>query len=396
MAKKKKNKQVKANQFKSYSQIKPKAISRVRSDVGIWKRGETQFFHPENPKSFMIHNLLKDVMRDALLTSQVNNRKLKVLGSTYKLVKENGDTDEDATLKLQKASFFSKLLGYILDSIFYGHSLVELDWDKNDPEKLNIFLLPRTNVLPSKGILLKDYTEDKGDDYKNAREYGVWMLEFGEADSLGLVNKAVPHVLFKRFANSCWSELCEIFGIPPRVLKTDTQDPKALNRAERMMQDWGAAAWFIIDENEKLDFANASNTKGEVYDGLINLSNNEISLLISGAIVGQDTKHGSKGKEESSQDVLQDLVEADKVMVTQYMNDIVLPALVHIGVVPAGLSFQYDQVEDVAELWTRTKDILAYKTVDDEWIKQKFGIEVTGERVASASNNLNLSDSFFD
>ncbi|WP_446662918.1 phage portal protein family protein, partial [Flavobacterium psychrophilum] len=35
-----------------------------------------------------------------------------------------------------------------------------------------------------------------------------------------MLNKAVSHVLFKRFAQSCWSELCEIYGIPPRVLKT--------------------------------------------------------------------------------------------------------------------------------------------------------------------------------
>ena len=27
----------------------------------------------------------------------------------------------------------------------------------------------------------------------------------------GLLNKAVPHVLFKKFAQSCWSELCEIY-----------------------------------------------------------------------------------------------------------------------------------------------------------------------------------------
>lgn len=395
MAKKKKGSKATTNSFKGHRQIQPKAMSRVRSDVAIWKRAETQYFNPDNPKAFLIHNLLKDVMRDALLTSQVNNRKLKVVGSTFKLVKENDEQDEESTKILCKETFFSDLIGYILDSIYYGHSLIEFDWDENNPEKLKTHLLPRNNVLPNKGILLKDASEDKGLDYKTAREFGVWLLEFGKANDLGLLNKAVPHVLFKRFANSCWSELCEIYGIPPRVLKTNTQDPQALNRAERMMNDWGAAAWFIIDDTEKLDFANANTSNGEVYNGLINLANNELSLLISGAIVGQDTKHGSKGKEESSQDVLQDLVEADKTMVAQYMNDIVLPALVHIGIIPDGLSFQYDQVENVGELWSRTKEILAYKNVDDKWIKSKFGIEVTGDR-QETQNPTNLSLGFFD
>jgi len=45
-----------------------------------------------------------------------------------------------------------------------------------------------------------------------------------------------------------------------------------------------------------------------------------------------------------------------------------------IGILPeADLSLVYDQAEDLGELWTCTKEILPYKEVSDDWIKEKFG-----------------------
>lgn len=140
---------------------------------------------------------------------------------------------------------------------------------------------------------------------------------------------------------------------------------------------------------------------GEVYNGLIGLCQNNISLLFSGAIIGQDTKFGSKGKEQSSQDMLWDLVTADQTAIEQQMNDKVLPALYSIGILPEdGLSLVYDQVEDISELWTRTKELLPFKEIDNEWIKNKFGVEVIGNRetppLGQLGFNSNASDSFFD
>ncbi len=281
-----------------------------------------------------------------------------------------------------------------------GYTLIELNRKENEELSAGelstplITLVPRQNVIPQKGIILKDYTDEKGLDYINAPEYGTWLLDFGTVGDLGLINKAIPHILFSRFAQSCWSELCEIYGIPPRVMKTNTRDRAALNRAEKMMTDMGAAAWFIIDESETFEWAsNGVPSTGEVYNGLIKLCRDNISLLISGAIIGQDTKYGSKGKEESSQETLQDLVNADQTLVEQYMNEKVLSALYAIGVLPEdGLIFQYDQVEDLSELWKRTVDLMPYKNIPDEWIKDKFGVEVQGDR---AANSQNLGLDFF-
>lgn len=385
----------KANLLQPTRNIVPKAMARTRADVMVWKNALAMAENVDNPKLFPYYNLVKDMTLDAHLTSQMQNRKLKTISANFVLQNINGETHQKLTDELQKSVWFNQIIEHILDSVYYGYTLIEFNREA-DKESPIITLVPRQNVIPQKGIVVKDYTDDKGMDYLNAPEYGTWLLDFGTVGDLGLINKAIPHILFSRFAQSCWSELCEIYGIPPRVMKTNTRDMNALRRAEKMMTDMGAAAWFIIDESEKFEWAQTGMpATGQVYDGLIKLCRDNISLLISGAIIGQDTKFGSKGKEISSQEALQDLVDADQTMVEQYMNEKVLPALYKIGILPDDLRFQYDQVEDLGELFDRTIKLLPYKNIPDEWIKDKFGIEVQGERVAPSGNQLHF-DSFFD
>lgn len=390
----KKTKKAGNNSLQPTRNIVPKAMARTRADVLTWKSSLSMAENIDNPKLYPYYNLVKDMLLDAHTTSQIKNRKLKTLSANFSIKKANGEIHPELTSQLQKSVWFGEIIGHILDSEYFGYTLIELN--RTDEQGVEVSLVPRQNVIPQKGLILKDYTDDKGLDYLNASEYGTWLLDFGGVGELGLINKAIPHILFSRFAQSCWSELCEIYGIPPRVMKTNTRDRQALNRAEKMMTDMGAAAWFIIDETEQFEWAtNGVPSTGEVYDGLIKLCRDNISLLISGAIIGQDTKYGSKGKEVSSQDMLQALVDADQTMVEQYMNDKVLPALYAIGVLPEeGLSLVYDQAEDLGELWTRTKEILPYKEVSDDWIKEKFGIEVIGNKAPTTPQKLSLD--FFD
>lgn len=404
---KNKSKNKTTNTLQPTRNIVPKAMARTRSDVLTWKNALANAENIDNPKLFPYYNLVKDMMVDAHLSSQIQNRKLKTISADFVIKASDGETHQELTDRLQKSVWFNTIIEHILDSIYYGYTLIELNRKENEelttgqlPTPI-INLVPRQNVVPQKGIILKDYTDDKGVDYLSASEYGLWLLDFGNVGDLGLINKAIPHILFSRFAQSCWSELCEIYGIPPRVMKTNTRDRAALNRAEKMMTDMGAAAWFIIDESEKFEWANTGMpATGQVYEGLIKLCRDNISLLISGAIIGQDTKYGSKGREEASQETLQDLVNADQTLVEQYMNDKVLPALYKIGVIPMeGLRFQYDQVEDLGELWKRTIDLLPYKNIPDEWIKDKFGVEVQGDRQATPTDaqqlNAWVADPFF-
>jgi phage gp29-like protein len=373
-----------------YSKIAPKAVSQVRSDIAIWKQALRQAMMIDNPKRYKLQNLYRDVIIDALLTSQIENRKMQTLGSAFTLKDAGGTINEEMTALLKSSRFYYDMVRHMLDSIFFGPTVIEFISDING---LRVVEIPRNNIAPEAGLILLDETNDKGVDYRNAKEYGTWLMEFGSPKDFGLLNKAIPHVLFKRFAQSCWSELCEIYGIPPRVMKTNTGDPVMLTRAEQMMRDMGAASWFIIDENESFEFAKGSDTGGDVYGNLIQLCNNEISLLISGAVIGQDTKNGNESKETISIAMYHNLVNADKRMVEGYFNTIALPALFRMGILPDGLVFQYAPQEDIAALWKMTAEAMQYMEVDPSWVKTKFGIEILGPKQQAPGK---AALSFFD
>jgi phage gp29-like protein len=358
-------------------------------DIARWNVGLDQARRAEEPKFYPLQLLYNEIHMDALLMSQIQNRINKAISASFQFADLNGNINEELTNQLQNQTWVTDLNKAILGSTYFGHSLVELGYKEG---VLKTTLIPRTNVDPVNGFFYPDYSEDKKLPYREMSEYGWWILEFGDANNLGLLNSCVPHVLFKRFAQSCWSELCEIYGIPPRYMKTNTQDKGMLARAERMMKDMGAAAWFIIDREEEFQFAKGADTNGDVYRNLIQLCNNETSMVISGAVIGQDTVNGNRSKDESAQNMLADLVSADLSMLEQYWNTTVIPALRKIGVITTDVVFSYEKTEDLAELWKMTAQAMPFYDVDTEWIKDKFGIPLAPKpQVAPASGSLSLT-----
>ena len=375
------------------TKIVPKTVTRTRADIALWKSALRAADNVENPRRTRLQRLYADIMQDAHLSSLVELRVLSLLGTPFTL-KRDGEVDEKCTALLAAAAWKRDIDRFAWEEMLYGHSLIELTTSPDGTPQVT--LLPRTNVVPEQGVLLLSEDDGDGIRYREAREYGTWILEFGSRTEYGLLNKAVPHVLFSRFAQSCWSELCEIYAIPPRVLKTNTQDPEMLDRAEQMMRDMGAAAWFIIDTDEEFSFAKGADTNGDVYNNLIRVCKEASSLLICGAQLGQDTLNGNRSKEESSQKLFDKIIQADRTRVQGYWNEIILPALVRIGIVPAGLTYEYQQEEDLEKLWNQTHQAMQYFHVEPEWIRTKFGIEVTGEKETGAlSVPLAARDGFF-
>jgi len=351
-----------------------KQQSMARRDIADWKWSWQLYTSTSEPKSYLLQDTFSDVSNDALLTSQMNNRREQTISAPFELVTPDEKVDDEITKRIKDIPVITDVLGHIWDSEWYGNSTIEQSVKNGLPK---VELINRRNIVPSKGRFYPDTSMNNYIEYRDVKEYGKWILEFN-SEHIGLLNKIVPHVLFKKFAQSCWSELCEIYGIPPRVMKTETRDPAMLDRAEAMMRDVGAAAWFIIDNTEEFDFAQGVNTNGDVYNNLIKLCNDEISMLVSGAIIGQDTKHGNESKEKTSIAILDRLVESDKRMVEVYMNTVVIPSWYRIGWIPATTSrFRFAAVEDTDTLWKYTKELLPHKEVDNSFIEEKFGIKVT-------------------
>ncbi|MBP3762932.1 MAG: DUF935 family protein [Bacteroidales bacterium] len=359
--------------------LKSRAPIIHRKDISDWQNAKQSALRVEGARYHYLQELYDYIMDDAHLTSQVLLRKSKVLRSEFALLREGGDIDEEASDRFANMPATRALVNAIIDAKLYGYSVVELNPQPDQPDPLALSVIDRRHINPKEGIVLIDTSDTNGIEYRKLREYGTFILEF-RGEGLGLLDKAVPHVLFKRFAQSCWSEFCEVCGMPPRVIKTNTQDPELRNQYLTMLSNYGTGANGIIDTDDELEFVATNASNGEAYENLIRVCSNELSLLINGAVIGQDTRYGSNSKEQTSTDLNDEIVNADLYDVEVAMNTIVLPALMELGFVPQGLRFRFREQEDTTQLFNQTIQAAQYFDIDPNWVKEKFGIEVLGPR----------------
>lgn len=326
------------------------------------------------PKFDKLQELYIDVQLDAHLVSQLSLRRSGTLSQEFELYLK--DKPLDLTPELN--SLLQQAVSLALDARFFGYSYVEFL-----PQDLSLTLLDRRNFDPVNRLLYPDLSET-GIFMPKMREWGRTLLEFSSGHD-GELFQTVPHVLFKRYAQSCWSEHCEIYGMPPRYIKTNTQDRELIERYEAMLSDIGSGASYILDLDDEIGFASTNATDGAVYENLIRLCSNEISLRICGGVLGQDTVNGSNAKEEAAQKLLEGLVKADKSFIEDRMNSVFLPALYSAGLVPEAARFAFLAQRDTKELFSQTMQAAAYFNIDPKWFKDNFGIEVTAAKTSQFS-----------
>ncbi|WP_298543401.1 DUF935 family protein [uncultured Porphyromonas sp.] len=355
--------------------ITEKQASQTARDMQHWRRAKQVATRVDLPKRDLLDDLVNDLLYDTHLSSQMELRRDRSLAKPYTILKADGSTDEETTALLSQSGAFSMLMQIALETPLFGHSLVEI---LPAPEGLfTANLLPRRHVVPKLGWILFDLSDSKGYDYRSDPGYGKTLIEMGDPNDLGILFDCAPATIYKRYAMASWSEFCEIYGIPPRVLKINTDDSEAMQRAADMMQRMGSANWAIVDKDEDLSFAAGVSDNGNIFQKLIYAAKEDVSLKICGATLGQDTQYGNRSKEESSLELLEAKCSSDRRMLERIMTSTVLPALARQGFIPEGLRFAYPQEEDKEALWTRTVSLLPYYNVDEEWIRNTFGVEIT-------------------
>ena len=366
--------------------IVEKQASQTARDMRHWRQAKQEATKPDMPKRVRLVDLINDLLYDTHLSSQMELRIDTSLAKSYTLLREDESPDEETTALMRRCNAFGDLIRIALETPFWGHSLVEI---LPSPDCLfTADLLPRRHVVPGRGLLLPDITNDKGIPYRDDAGYGKSIIEMGDVRDLGILFDCAPATIYKRYAMASWSEFCEIYGIPPRVLKINTDDSEAMERGAAMMRQMGSANWAIVDKDEDLTFGTGLSDNGSVFLQLIAAAKEDVSLKICGASLGQDTLHGNRSKEESSLELLEAKCLADRRTVERRMNAIILPALAAQGFIPAGLHFAFGGEEDKEGLWNRTISLLPYYNVDEEWLRNTFGVEVTDAKSAFPTQGL--------
>lgn len=362
------------------------AESFVKNDVGVWRHAWQQAVDPRNPDRRKLYDIYRDAMIDSHLSGCIQQRVGFVMSRSFKLINADGVADTDAA-KLFDRAWFKDLCRLCLESIWYGHSLVELGDIVSDndgrPAFSSVSLIPRRHVIPEKGVVVTRLgaSAASGIPYREKPD-ADWLIEAGRPDDLGLLLKAALHTIPKKHAMSFWDCFAEIFGMPWRIARTSTRDPKEFRRIQDMIYDAGANQGIVTGADTEIQLVESG--KGDafnVYDKRIDRANSELSKLVIGQTMTIEDG-SSLSQSETHLQVFLNLVESDRDTLRDIINNQLIPRMVLHGFPVAGLRFEWDDAVD----YTPEQQI-AYETmvadryeVDPAYFADKYGMPVGARR----------------
>lgn len=362
-------------------------LTRTKQDIGKWRSAISLAESVEIPDRTKLITVYKDVVLDAHLSSQMEIRKNKVLGTKFYLYNPDGSINENETEKL-KAGWFNRFLEFSMDSIFYGYEVIQFGTIKEDAFT-SVQKIPEQYVVPEKRIVKKDLYSLDGYRYEEL-PWKNWIIAVGNPNNdFGLLNKATPWAIWKKNAVGAWSEYSDIFGMPVRIGKTNIQDEKKRAQMEHMLKDMGTAAYGVFDEDIILEFIETKRSDAyNVYDRLIERANSEMSKLIVGQTMSSDNG-SSRSQAEVHERVANDYSYADLKFMNYVVNGQLLPFMVFHRMIPDGLMFNWDSEERLSILEQKDiiKDLAPYFTFNPDEVSKKMGFELEQKE-----NNLNINE----
>lgn len=352
-----------------------------RKDIQKWRTAIQVAESPEKPRRDLIIDIYDDLMTDGHLSSQMEIRKAATLNTSFQVIsKKTGEVNLEKTQLLQKKWFY-EFIEYILDAKFYGFSLIELL--NFDGEKINIGLVPRRNVVPNLKMVVPDWSKSDTTIIYDNPKYDAWLIEVNN-QNLGILNKIVPNLIWKRNIMQSWAEFCERFGIPLITATTLKQDTESLDLIDSMLTQLGEAAHAVFPEGTTLEIKEANRTDAYmVFDKYIERNNEEISKAITGGTMVSDNGSSKSQSEVHERNLEERIAPADRRHITFIINDELIPILNAHGYNFSEddfFTFDVSQEMTIEKHWEIVNGIMNRYEVDQTWLSKTFNVPIVGER----------------
>lgn len=365
--------------------------SLTKQDVARWRRAWAIALNIDNPKRGALYSIYTDTLVDLHLTGCFIQRYHKTLLKAFVIVDKNGKEDNEA-LKIFKSKWFHHFLLRALESIGWGHSLIQLGdvfTDANGVMKFSdVELVPREHVCPEYGVLLRDRSDspDQGIPYREGA-VSDWCVEVGDSHNLGLLLKCAPQAIAKKNMTTYWDVFGEIFGMPMRVGTTTSQNPADRKQIEVMLEEMGAAGWALFPEGTTIEIKESSRGDAyNVYDRRIDRANSEMSKGVLGQTMTIDNG-ASHSQSETHLEVFENICAGDARLIEYVVNDDLIPKMIRLGFPLAGLTFKWDDAASYSPAEQRELErvMLQYFDIDPQYFINKYKIPITGVKQSAGS-----------
>ena len=382
--------------LKITAQLLQQTDTLTKKDIADWRNANQVAIDYLTPNRCRLYDIYADCLLDAHLSGCISQRKGKVLQKDFRLVDSGGREDVAATELLQQ-EWFVDFLGYTLDSIYWGHSLIQLgDVIRGDGAMRfdGVELVPRKHVVPEYGKVVINPGEDwrAGISYREG-DFANWVVEVGKARDLGLLLKCAPSCISKKNMLAFWDQFGEIFGQPMRIATTSSPDASERARVESALENMGAAFWGLFPEGTNIEIKESSRGDAyNVYDKRVDRCNSELSKVVLNQTMTIDSG-SSLSQSEVHLEIFERTTEADATMAAYVVNGRLLPLMALHGFPVKGKRFVFNNAASFTPGEQREIErlLLEYYEIPPEYFTDKYGVAIKGPREAKTQ-----PDRFFD
>lgn len=358
----------------------------TKKDIGAWRMAWQRAIDVQNPNRCALLDIYTDVGVDMHLTGCVGQRKGFVTKRGFKLVDKGGKKNDEVTA-LFETEWFDEFVSLVLDSRYYGHSLIQFDVaiDRDGQMQFPIpELVPRKHVRPEYGVIVRNQNDvpQSGISYREG-EFADWCIEVGRPHDLGLYLKCCPSALSKKNMLAFWDGFGEIFGMPIRIAKTTSQDEKSRNKIQDMLAKMGAAFYGVFPNDTEIEIKESSRGDAyNVYDKRIDRANSELSKGVLNQTMTIDSG-SSLSQSQVHLEVFENVINEDQKLVRNVVNNKLIPFMAKHGFPVVGYTFEWDDTvvytpEHIREVERML--ITGGYEIDPKYFADKYGIEITGKK----------------
>lgn len=323
------------------------------------------------------------LQQDAHLRATLETLESQILGDRYMLARitDKGKYIKDVaeTQKIQ-GSQFDKIIRGIVEAKLFGYTLIEImpHLDAQTGKLAEVNLIERRNVLPDQrrvvkrqGLWLPNW--DIGStSYK-------WNYVLVSTGDLGLFSATTPLILAKKYTVANYVNFSHTYSQPIIHAKTVSESNSDRKRLANEVANAAQNRIVVTGLEDEVDIKAFTMSNSEkIYTGLIEFVNREVSNLILGSESMAGGMQSYVGSTKAHQDIFRDRVEMYRRYIENVMNEEIIPRLVNMGYITAGLEFKYSNRiemnnEDRIKLYSLITD--KYEVSSDE-IEKEFGINV--------------------
>jgi hypothetical protein len=353
--------------------VEVRPIERQTQDIKKWRNalisaeGYIQQRYP-------LYDLYSEVLLDGFLATLIAKR-IAAITNTPLTFQIEGEVQDDIVALTQK-SFFADLVREILNARFYGHSLIDLQWQAPNSDKPSqTVLVPRKHVKPRYGIVIKSQWDTEGVDYR-AKPYSDTCIEIGEPEDLGILLMCCPYVIYKRGNFGDWAEFAEVFGMPFRWATYNNEQSRII--LEEALDKAGSAGYVVAPSDANLQFLQHGAQSGtDIFARLNDACNEELSITVLGnSMTTTEAKSSGFAQAKTHQTGQNELHQDDRMFVIRALNELLTPYLEKIGYKTKGGSWGFQETDGLTLTERLDLDIKinAVAPIDQDYWYEKYKV----------------------